>query len=94
MVAKDDGKIVGMATLYVMPKVGKRVGCVEDVVVGKEYRGQGLGEKLMRSIIAEARKKKVGSLFLTSASDRAAANVLYKKLGFEIVETNPYKLRF
>lgn len=93
IVAQDDKAIVGMATLYAIVKVGKRVGYVEDVVVDSRYRGQGLGKKIMEEIIAEARKKKLTYLFLTSHAARDTANNLYQKLGFEIVETNPYKLR-
>ena len=93
MVAKDGTNIVGMATLYMLVKVGKHVGYVEDVVVDSRYRGQGLGAKLMQSLVAAARDKKLNALFLTSNAKREAANNLYTKLGFEIVETNPYKLR-
>lgn len=92
VVAKDGPRIVGMATLYVLVKVGKRVGYIEDVVVDERHRGQGLGKKLMEALIAAARKEKLHSLFLTSNPARAAANELYHALGFEIVDTNPYKL--
>ncbi len=93
MVAKDSEHIVGVATLYVLVKVGKRIGYVEDVIVAEQYRGQGLGKKLMESLIAAARKEKLNSLFLTSNPTRTTANNLYKKLGFEVVETNPYMLK-
>jgi ribosomal protein S18 acetylase RimI-like enzyme len=94
VVAKDGAHIIGMATLYVIVKVGKRFGCVEDVVVDSRYRGQGLGKKLMSALIAAGRKKKLAYLFLTSHAGRGAANNLYPKLGFELVDTNPYKLKF
>lgn len=93
IVAQDGEAIVGMATLYVIVKVGKHVGYVEDVVVDSRYRGQGLGKKIMEAIIAEARNRKLTYLFLTSHAARDTANNLYQKLGFEIVDTNPYKLR-
>lgn len=93
VVAKDNAHIVGMGTLYIVGKIGKRVGYIEDVVVSSNYRGQGLGEKIMRALIVVARKNKLGTLFLTSHANRPAANNLYMKLGFEIVETNPYKLK-
>jgi|SRR3989344_9187211 len=93
VVAQDDEAIIGMATLYIIVKVGKYVGYVEDVVVDSRYRGQGLGKKIMEAIVAEARNRKLTYLFLTSNAARDAANNLYQKLGFEIVETNPYKLR-
>ncbi len=93
MVAQDGARIAGMGTLYCIGKIGKRVGYVEDVVVSGEYRGQGLGEKIMRALIAAARKNKLQDIFLTTHKGRAAANNLYTKLGFELVDTNPYKLR-
>ncbi|HEY4517174.1 MAG TPA: GNAT family N-acetyltransferase [Candidatus Paceibacterota bacterium] len=93
IVAKDGRHIVGVATLYILVKVGKRIGYVEDVVVDEQYRGQGLGKKLMESIIDVARKEALNNLFLTSSPARTAANNLYQKLGFEIVETNPYMLK-
>jgi len=93
IVAKDDGHIVGMATLYILVKFGKRVGTIEDVVVDSKYRGQGIGEKLMRAAIDAARAASVKTLHLTSRPERTAGNMLYKKLGFEIKQTNPYRLK-
>jgi ribosomal protein S18 acetylase RimI-like enzyme len=47
LVAQDGQRIVGVGTLYVIQKIGKRAGHVEDVVVDSEYRGQGIGILLM-----------------------------------------------
>jgi ribosomal protein S18 acetylase RimI-like enzyme len=93
LVAKDGEQIVGMASLYVIQKVGKRVGSIEDVIVDSRYRGQGLGKKLLEALIVSARERKLDEVFLTSNPDREAANSLYTKLGFELVRTNPYKLK-
>lgn len=93
MAVKDGKKIIGVATLYLMTQMGKRSGYVEDVVVDEVYRGQGLGVKIMQALIAEARKKKVASIHLTSRPARVAANKLYQKLGFEERETNVYRLK-
>lgn len=95
MVTVNDGeKIIGTATLYLMPKVGKLVSHLEDVVVSSVYRGQGLGEKLVQKIIDLAKELGVASIALTSRPERVAANKLYQKLGFIRKETNPYTLRF
>src|SRR3989344_7253890 len=83
VVALDSGKIVGMATLYIITKFSKRNGHVEDVVVDGEYRGQGLGEKIMQALINLARSEQVKTLHLTSRPERVAGNKLYQKLGFE-----------
>lgn len=92
LVARDGEKIVGVATLYMFTKIGKRVAHVEDVVVDDAYRGQGLGEGLMRALIEAARSEGLHSVHLTSRPARVAANKLYQKLGFEPKETNVYRL--
>lgn len=94
MTVNDNEKIIGVATLYLMPKIGKTVSHLEDVVVNGEYRGQGLGEKLVSKTIEIAKELGVQSIALTSRPTRVAANKLYQKLGFEIRETNAYTLKF
>lgn len=92
MVVKDKTRIVGMATLYVQQKLGKRTGHIEDVVIHSDYRGQGLGEKIVQALISAAKKKKLSSINLTSRPERTAANKLYQKVGFELKKTNPYRM--
>ena len=93
IVARDDERIIGMATLYIITKFSKKNGHVEDVVVDDAYRGQGLGEKLMRALIDVAHSENVKTLHLTSRPERAAGNKLYQKLGFEQKNTNAYSLK-
>ena len=93
IVAKDGERIAGMATLYVLQKIGKRTGIVEDVVVDEAYRGHGLGEQVMKKVIESAREHEIQSLSLTSRPARVAAHKLYKKLGFAPKETTPFSLR-
>ena len=93
IVAKDDDRIIGVASLYVMRKIHKNTGSVEDVVVDEGYRGQGLGEKIMLKLIEVARAKGLQTLTLTSRPERVAGNKLYQKLGFVIKETNAYRLQ-
>jgi ribosomal protein S18 acetylase RimI-like enzyme len=93
IVARDGERIVGMASLYILQKFGKRIAHVEDVVVDDEYRGRGLGKSLMEAVIASARENDVSTLNLTSRPAREAANALYQKLGFEKNETNAYRMK-
>lgn len=93
VVVKDGEKIIGVATLYIFPKIGKRGAYIEDVVVDSAYRGQGLGEKLIREIIAAAREKKADSVYLTSRPVHAAAHGLYKKVGFGVKETTVFTMK-
>lgn len=93
VVAKDGPKVVGMAIAYLVEKLGKTIGYVEDVVVNETHRGQGIGTKLMERIMEEARGAHVYYLYLTSRNGRTAANALYQKIGFEKRETNNYRIK-
>lgn len=88
----DEGKIVGMATLIITHKLSGISSQVEHVVIDEKYRGQGLGETLMKKLIERAGIHNAKSVVLTSRPARAAANKLYQKLGFERKETNVYRL--
>lgn len=68
------------------------VGKIEDVVVDARYRGLGLGDFLIRFLIALARGWNLSKVELTSNSKRVAANELYIKHGFKKKDTNFYQL--
>ena len=94
-IMRDDERIMGMLTLghYTSP-TGRKV-WVEDVVVSTEYRGEGLGRKLINHAIEYCRENlSPCTLMLTSNPARVAANELYRTSGFEPKQTNVYKMTF
>jgi len=91
-VAVDDGEVVGMLTLVIVPiPTGVRA-WIEDVVVDESIRGSGVGEALTLAAIDEARSRDVRSIDLTSRPSRRAANSMYLKMGFVARDTNVYRL--
>lgn len=54
-----------------------------DVIVKKDFRGNGYGEKIMRSILSHASKRKVETAYLQVVVGNIVAETLYKKLGFK-----------
>ena len=59
-VAEMDGMVVGSTTLLIEQKFihkGGLVGHIEDVVVKKEFEGQGIGMKLVKSLLDVAKQK-------------------------------------
>lgn len=90
----DDGRIVGCASLCVsVSPTGRKAG-VEDVVVSSAVRGQGIGRSLVERLIDFCRQELLDvDLHLTSRPQRAAANELYRSLGFIRRETNYYRLK-
>ena len=91
LVARNDDDIVGSLTLVIFAiPTGVRA-WIEDVVVDEGFRGAGVGEALSIAAIDEARRRGVRSIDLTSRPSREAANALYRKLGFEVRDTNVYR---
>jgi len=64
---------------------------IEDVVVDKNSRGKGIGRSLTLHALDAAKELGAKALNLTSRPSRVAANELYKKLGFELRESNVYR---
>lgn len=99
LVARDDsnagaeGDIVGMLALVVFRIPTGMRAWVEDVVVDGAARGRGTGEALLRAAVAEAASRGAQTIDLTSRPSREAANRLYQRVGFELRQTNVYRLR-
>lgn len=93
IVASSGRRLVGAATLTLLVTLTEGlVGRVEDVVVSATARGAGMGRQLMTALHDEARRLGVAHLDLTSRPTREAANALYVSLGYELRETNVYRL--
>jgi len=90
--AFDGQKLTGLASLFVIQKIERKTGLVEGVVVDQEYRGQGIGTKLVKAVIKKAKQLKLHHLELTSHPRRIPANRLYQKQGFAKRTTNVYRL--
>ena len=89
--ARAGGDIVGSLTLAVFRiPTGVRA-WIEDVVVDSSARGKGVGEALSRGALRLAVEKGARTVELTSRPSRAAANRLYRRLGFVERETSVYR---
>jgi ribosomal protein S18 acetylase RimI-like enzyme len=84
-------RIVGTLTLVVFRVPTGPRAVVEDVVVDEAARGRGIGERLVREAIRIAREQGAAAVELTSHPSRAAANRLYRRIGFARRETNVYR---
>ncbi len=85
-------KILGTMTLVVFRiPTGVRA-WVEDVVVDGAARGQGIGEKLIRTSIERAKAEGAKTIDLTSRPTRVEAHRLYKRCGFEMRETCVFRI--
>lgn len=92
ILVETDGQTIGMAVLAVQVGLGRLTGHVDDVVVDEAWRGKGIGNVIMEAVIDSARRALCSRLELTSSSRRENANGLYQKFGFQIRDTNCYRL--
>jgi len=86
------GAIVGLLafTYYLVPS-GK-FGHIDDVVVESHYRKKGIGRTLIEKTLLIAREMEIDQVTLTSNPTRIAANQLYRKLGFNKLDTNVFSI--
>lgn len=89
-----DRVIIGMFTLCACLSPTGLKYWLEDVVIDEKYRGQSLGKELVKSAIGQVALKGKSKLMLTSRPERLVANNLYKSLGFELRNTNVYRMDF
>jgi len=92
LVARDGSEIVGTAAVVVYRTPVWLKARIEDVVVDHAARGRGVGEALIKECIKVARSRGAVMVELQSARSRDAANRLYPRLGFELRESNVYRL--
>ena len=92
-VARDGegGPIVGTLTLALFRIPSGIRAWIEDVIVSESVRGRGCGEELTQAALDAARQAGARTVELTSRPSREAANRLYRRLGFEVRETNVYR---
>ena len=90
--ADGNNPILGMLSLatFEIP-TGVRA-WVEDVVVDEAARGQGAGLALVEAAIEHAKTVGARTVDLTSRPTRVAANRLYQRAGFQLRETNVYRV--
>lgn len=86
VMARDEtGTLLGVILLR---KLFEGAGEVKRLYVDEEARGQGVGQKLIASLVEEARHIGYDRLFLDTATYMPSAHRLYRNVGF--CDTDPY----
>ena len=85
-VAVLDNNVVGYFVLNEMKDIVRNINRfhVDYVCVDENYRGLGIGKKMMEEAIRISKEKGISVLELTSGNKRIEAHKLYLSLGFEI----------
>ncbi len=93
LVADINNEIVGYLTINKLYDSVKNIKyCyINYVCVKKEYRNLGIGTKLLQKVDEICRENNISYIELTSNGSRIEAQNLYKKMGFELRNTNVFR---
>lgn len=79
IVARNEEKIIGFAGIWIIVDEGH----ITNIAVHPDYRKNGVGSKLVNSLIENSKKWGCNALTLEVRASNIAAQHLYKKYGFE-----------
>lgn len=92
LIAEEDGKILGIATLSILMGPGIRKNAyLEDFVTDSTVRGKGIGSALWNAMLEWAAEKGCKDLEFTCGHGRESAQEFYKHHGAEIYDTNFFR---
>jgi len=83
-VAEIDSRVAGVAAMHVGTLVeddDPYCGLIA-LVVGSQWRRQGVGRRLMQAVETEAARSNCGSIVLNSGDHRHDAHAFYEQLGY------------
>ena len=91
LLAKEGADVVGTATVIVYTTPFWIKARIDEVVVDQAARGKGVGEALVNACFEIARKRGAQVAELQSGKQREAANRLYRRMGFQLRDSNLYR---
>ena len=87
-VAEEDGQLLGLATLYLLPNIrhGYMRGHIEDFFVTQNTRSNGVGTKIFDGVKEYCRAHHIKVIKLDSGNELADAHFFYEKNGGKTTE--------
>jgi ribosomal protein S18 acetylase RimI-like enzyme len=94
-VARDGRELVAMASLLytISTAEGGKAALFEDLVVAPDHRKRGIGEALLKHVIAHARAEGVLRITLLTDMQNERAQAMYRRVGFVGSPMKPMRLK-
>ena len=87
-VAEAGGKVIGYITTTIAETKGQ--GRIPDLAVDAEWRGHGIGRRLLEHALAFFRERGLAIARIETLSHNAVGSHLYPDLGFELIATQKH----
>jgi GNAT superfamily N-acetyltransferase len=93
LIARDGDEIIGTATVIVYTTPFWITDRLDEVVVDQSARGKGVGEAIVQACLDVARERgaQVAELQSGRGPARDVANRLYRRMGFQLRDSNLYR---
>ncbi len=93
LVACDKGRCIGMVTAQIVVSTaeGAKSALIEDMVVLKDYRGNGIGSRLLSAMESWCRGCGISRMQLLADKNNPAAARFYKKKGWNRTQLVGYR---
>ena len=95
-IAKENGKVIASCYICIIPNLtrgGKSVGFIENVITDIEYRGKGIGKKIIKNAIKYAKEQNCYKILLQSGNKRTDAHGFYESMGFDGESKRAFEIR-
>lgn len=94
-VAREGRQVVAMASLLytISTAEGGKAALFEDLVTAPEHRKRGIGEALLRHVVAQARAEGVLRITLLTDMQNERAQAMYRRVGFVGSPMKPMRLK-
>lgn len=94
-VAREGRQVVAMASLLytISTAEGGKAALFEDLVVSPDYRNRGIGEALLKHVVAQARAEGVLRITLLTDMQNERAQAMYRRAGFVGSPMKPMRLK-
>jgi ribosomal protein S18 acetylase RimI-like enzyme len=94
-VAREGREVVAMASLLytISTAEGGKAALFEDLVTAPEHRKRGIGEALLKHVVAQARAEGVLRVTLLTDMQNERAQAMYRRAGFVGSPMKPMRLK-
>ena len=85
-VVEDNQLIIGTCSLIIIDNLGHKgakLAVAESMIISQDYRGQGVGSRLMKFVMEKVKEENCYKLMLSSNKKRIEAHKFYEQLGFQ-----------
>lgn len=84
-VAEDEEQVIGLISASVRPTLWHPgpVTIIDELIVDRTARGQGVGRALIQAVVDWARKRGASEIEVSTETDNTAAQSFYRRHGFD-----------